>query len=320
MNKCIKFLLGTWVGATGLLGLMNYYHFRRELKNAEYRIEAQQKSFLSKFGQIYYSMQGHGPPVLVVHGAGGGFDQALHFAKIFSHEFEWIAPSRFGYLGTALPKDASPQAQADAYVALLDALKIERVPVIGLSAGGPSVLQFALRYPERCSGLVMVSAISKAMIDVASNPEVMENLIRALLANDWLIWLAMKLVNRKIIPPAGVPMQVIKSLDEESTNWLRDLLSVTLPVKPRRFGIVNDFSQIYKLTIFPTGQISVPTLIIHAKDDSLVSIKQGRFSAQIISHANFVEIPNGGHLLLGQRERVKTEVEWFLKKVVGKKG
>ena len=107
-------------------------------------------------------------------------------------------------------------------------------------------------------------------------------------------------------------MQVVKSLDEEDTFWLQDLLNDILPIKPRRFGIVNDFSQIYKLAIFPTGQINIPTLIIHAKDDSLVSIKQGRFSAELIPNAKLVELPSGGHLLLGQRDRVQTEVEKFL--------
>ncbi|MFN2236428.1 MAG: alpha/beta fold hydrolase [Anaerolineales bacterium] len=316
MNKHPQFFLGSILGATGLLGIVSYFQFRRELQIAERRVKAQQNKIDTRFGDIYYGTQGVSSPVLVVHGAGGGFDQALHFAKNISHEFEWIAPSRFGYLGSTLPKDASPQTQADAYTALLDALEIERVPVIGLSAGGPSALQFALRYPERCSGLVMVSAISEAMIDVASNPEVMENLISALLANDWLIWLAMKLVNRKIIPPAGVPMQVIRSLNEEDTYWLQDLLKATLPIKQRRIGIVNDFSQIYKLAIFPQGQISAPTLIMHAKDDSLVSIKQARFCAELIPHANFIELQRGGHLLLSQRVRVRTEVEQFLRLVI----
>jgi pimeloyl-ACP methyl ester carboxylesterase len=125
----------------------------------------------------------------------------------------------------------------------------------------------------------------------------------------------MKLAKRKIIPPAGVPMQVIRSLDEEDTCWLQNLLNDILPIKPRRNGIVNDFLQIYKLPIFPMGQITIPTLIIHAKDDSLVSIKQARFTAELLPHANFIELPNGGHLLLGQRAKVRTEIQRFLNQV-----
>ena len=109
--------------------------------------------------------------------------------------------------------------------------------------------------------------------------------------------------------------QVIKSLDKQDTKWLQELLKDILPVQPRRSGLINDFSQVYKLDIFPADQISAPTLIIHAQDDSLVSIKQGRFSAKLIPHAKLVELPRGGHLLLGQREGVNSEVQSFLKRV-----
>jgi len=48
-----------------------------------------------------------------------------------------IAMSRFGYLRTPRPADASPEAQADAHICLLDALGITKAVVMGVSAGGP---------------------------------------------------------------------------------------------------------------------------------------------------------------------------------------
>ena len=81
----------------------------------------------------------------MVHGSGGGYDQGLDFGEpLASKGLRIIAVSRFGYLGTPLPADASAAAQADAYACLLDALKIRRAPVIGASAGAPSAMQFAL--------------------------------------------------------------------------------------------------------------------------------------------------------------------------------
>lgn len=107
-----------------------------------------------------YAEAGKGYPVLVVHGAGGGYDQGLILSRIFlSEDFRVIAPSRFGFLRTPLPANASPAAQADAYIDLLDALNISKVAVVGISAGGPSSLEFALRHPDRVSGLVLVSAV-----------------------------------------------------------------------------------------------------------------------------------------------------------------
>jgi len=48
-----------------------------------------------------------------------------------------------------LPKNGSFAAQADAFADLLDEMNIGKVTAVGISAGGPSTLQFALRYPDR---------------------------------------------------------------------------------------------------------------------------------------------------------------------------
>ena len=70
-------------------------------------------------------------------------------ARRIGDDFFWICPSRFGYLRTPIPQNASFEAQADAYAALLDHLHIEKAAIIGLSIGGPSALLFALRHPDR---------------------------------------------------------------------------------------------------------------------------------------------------------------------------
>ena len=89
--------------------------------------------------------------MLLVHGMGGGFDQALDAARdLAARGFRVVAPSRFGYLRTPQRADATPQAQADAHACLLDALRIPRAAIVGISAGAPSCMQFALRHAARC--------------------------------------------------------------------------------------------------------------------------------------------------------------------------
>ncbi len=86
-------------------------------------------------GPIEYALTGDGPPLLVLHGAGGGYDQGLGFGEpLVNSGFRIIAMSRFGYLRTPLPPNASPSAQAEAHAGLLDALKIGREAVVGASA------------------------------------------------------------------------------------------------------------------------------------------------------------------------------------------
>jgi 2-hydroxy-6-oxonona-2,4-dienedioate hydrolase len=76
-------------------------------------------------GPIEYATYGEGPPVLLSHELLGGFNHGLVIARAqFGDGLRTIAVSRFAYLGTPLPADPSPAAQADAYAALLDALGI----------------------------------------------------------------------------------------------------------------------------------------------------------------------------------------------------
>ena len=69
-----------------------------------------------------------------------------------------VSPSRFGYFGSTLRPTATPAHQADAYTVLLDHLGIDRAAVIGYSAGSASVLEFALRHPDRVVGLILACA------------------------------------------------------------------------------------------------------------------------------------------------------------------
>ena len=80
----------------------------------------------TRHGPMEYAIAGSGPNLLILHGTGGGFDQGLEMgAPLIEAGYRLIAPSRFGYLRTAIPETASPQAEADACAELLDHLGIE---------------------------------------------------------------------------------------------------------------------------------------------------------------------------------------------------
>jgi 2-hydroxy-6-oxonona-2,4-dienedioate hydrolase len=129
---------------------VTYPRFRADIQpNRERLLSGSDIVTTEEFGDIEYAVQGKGLPVLLVHGAGGGYDQGLLIGENYvgdGHRF--IAPSRFGYVRSSIPENGYPAAQADAYAALLDALGVERVGVVAFSDGGPSGLQFALRHPE----------------------------------------------------------------------------------------------------------------------------------------------------------------------------
>jgi pimeloyl-ACP methyl ester carboxylesterase len=67
-----------------------------------------------------------------------------------------IAPSRFGHLRSPFPAEPSGERQADHLACLLDALGVPAAAVTGVSAGGVSVLHFAVRHAHRTTALVLV--------------------------------------------------------------------------------------------------------------------------------------------------------------------
>ena len=106
-------------------------------------------------------MRGRGPTVLHFHGGNLGHNGWFFLAHLVGSGYRLLTPDRPGYLGTPLGDNGSPEAQADVAAALLDALEVERVAVVGISAGGPAAIQFAARHPERTRALVLLSAVSR---------------------------------------------------------------------------------------------------------------------------------------------------------------
>ncbi len=176
--------------------------YKRDL--AEIRAQVRKGSALAttSAGVIEYATRGSGQAVLAIHGAGGGYDQGLLIAAGFLGDgFKVIAPSRFGYLRTPVPKDASPAAQADAHAALLDSLGVHRAIVIGVSAGAPSATQLALRHPDRVAALILVNPGLNAprhqvQIDQSFGSRVVVRIVMS--GADFAWWSAMKVGPRSV--------------------------------------------------------------------------------------------------------------------------
>ena len=187
--RCTVLLAIVVVVGLVVFAALTYPRFRADVQPNRERLLSESDVLTTEgFGDIEYAVQGEGSPVLLAHGAGGGYDQGLLIGENYVGEgHRLIAPSRFGYLRSSIPEeDGSPGAQADAYAALLDALGVERVGVVAFSDGGPSGLQFALRHPERCEALVMISAKSQS----APPDSLLQGLVfESIFRSDYLFWL-----------------------------------------------------------------------------------------------------------------------------------
>ena len=189
------------VGAAGV-GAFTYVDYRRAIHESRQRIASGSRD-ASQPHTVRWRIRSSAMVLRsVVHGAGGGFDQGLHFAKpLIDSSFRVIAMSRFGYLRTPLPKNASAAAQADAHACLLDALNIQRAAIVGASAGAPSSMQFALRHPERCTVMVLVVPTLLEPVPTGTPPAqpfVTRFLFDTALRSDFAFWLATKLARPRL--------------------------------------------------------------------------------------------------------------------------
>ena len=309
-------LAGLLVG--GLSGLA-YGQYRADIARARDRVSTGGDLVDTPSGPIEYALAGEGAPVLVVHGAGGGYDQGLDLGKSLAHRgFRIVAMSRFGYLGTPLPPDASAQAQADAHAHLMDALKIERAAVIGASAGAPSSMQFALRHPDRCSAMVLLvpAVYVPRPADAGSvlTPAGTAFLFDTALKSDFLFWAAIKLARRVVIRALlATPPALVDHAGTDERARVAEIIDHILPVSLRRLGLLNDAAITSSLQRYELEKIAVPTLTVSVADDLFGTFDGARYTAEHIPAARFVSYPSGGHVLVGHQEEVTSAIAVFLR-------
>ena len=314
MNPRSRFLTMTGALAAGG-GALAYAAFRRDMKAARERIDVDRQFLDSAHGPIEFAESGDGPALLMIHGAGGGFDQGLDTARIFvGDRYRVIAPSRFGYLGTPVPDDASAEAQADAHLRLLDALQLDRVPVVAISAGAPSAMRLCLDHPERCSALVLIVPGAYAPEHtVSSMPSpLFGKVLNAIASSDFAFWTAMKVARFILIKTIlGTPVEVYRNAPDEVRREVDATLVNILPISRRFKGIENDGVVVSKLTRYPLEEMRVPTLVISAADDQYGTYENGLYTSEHIPEARFIGFPTGGHLLIGHDEEVRKQITSF---------
>ena len=159
MNNYKTLLLIIFLGLIVIGIVAVVVRFQRDINAAREKVNALGSQVIkTDCGSIEYASVGDGYPVFVVHGTFGGFDQGLLTARpLIDAGFQVISVSRFGYLRSPMPENASVDMQADAYACLLNELGIQKVVLFTFSGGAISAIRFAARYPDRISAFILMS-------------------------------------------------------------------------------------------------------------------------------------------------------------------
>ena len=190
--------------------------------------------------------------------------------------------------------------------AVLDAVGSKRAILYGISEGGPLCMLFAATYPERCAALIVYGSWARAFkapdYDWGFDPIEFENFLTTLEPH-WGEGTAVKIVAPSL------------ANDEHFCDWWaryeRTATSPGTALGLLRIAFEGDIRH-----VLPA--ISVPTLVLHRVHDAFVDVRHGRYIAEHIRGARYVELEGEDHFPLGgDSNSIDTEIERFLGDLIG---
>jgi class 3 adenylate cyclase/pimeloyl-ACP methyl ester carboxylesterase len=165
--------------------------------------------------------------------------------------------------------------------AVMDAAGIERAALYGISEGGPLAILFAATYPDRVTKLCLYGTFARAPYasdyEIGISPEVVEMVLNTLV-EEWGTGTSLNMFVQNI-PPEAQP--IIARYERNATT-------------PKMVGQImrSNFAMDVR-SVLPT--ITVPTLVLHTQGDPVVPVELGRWLAEHIPSAEYVEYEGAFH-------------------------
>jgi len=246
----------------------------------------------------YTDSGGSGTPLVFSHGFLMDGDMFEHQAKALAGRNRVITWDQQGHGRTVAPSESfSYWDSAEDLAGLLDHLGVDRAVVGGMSQGGFVSLRFALRYPDRTAGLVL--------IDTQAGTEDPDKALQYDLMHE--VWVGSG-PNDQLL--AMVSAIIIGNQRPESAEWIAkwkamDPASLT-PIYRALMGRDDITDRL--------GEITAPALVIHGTDDVAIDMSLAeRLCAGLSGCAGVVRIEGAGHSSnVTHPEPVNRAIEAFL--------
>jgi pimeloyl-ACP methyl ester carboxylesterase/DNA-binding CsgD family transcriptional regulator len=259
--------------------------------------------------RLAYATVGSGPPMVKA-------------ANWLSHlEYEWSSPVwrhwiealsrhhtliRYDERGCGLSDRNPAEMSFGSWVrdleTVVDAAKLERFPLLGISQGGSVAIDYATLHPERVSHLILFGAYARGRMKRGGGQASIDETMTMYKLFE-LGWGTDNRAFRQVFAtqflPEGSP-ELIDAFDELQ----RQSATGADAVRVMQVAVEIDVTHL-------APGVSCPTLILHARDDGRVPFEEGRILASLIPGARFVPLASRNHILLA------TEPAWqvFLREI-----
>ena len=265
--------------------------------------------------EIYYKDWGQGPVVTFSHGwplSSDAWDGQMLF--LAQHGFRVVAHDRRGHGRSSQVSDRNDMdGYADDLAAVIEALNLKDVTLVGHSTGGGEVARYIGRHgTKRVTRAVLIAAVPPLMLKTPSNPEglpmqVFDDMRSGLMKDRSQFYKDLALqfygANR---PGAKVSQGILDQF------WLWSMQA----------GLKNAYESIKAFSETDQTEdlkkFDVPTLVLHGEDDQIVPVKDSaKKSARLIRGAKEIYYPGAPHGLTATlQDQVNAALLEFLQQEV----
>lgn len=251
---------------------------------------------------IEYSIMGSGKPIFVMHGGHSNCHEEFGYKALVENGFSIITPSRAGYGRTSKEIGNSLSKASEYYSKLLKHLNMEKVHVLAISAGGPSGIYFASKYPEMVRTLTLQSAVTKKWL----MPHDKEYKAARVLFHpkvEKFTWRLISSMNNRF--PQFVFKQMFPSFSKQKFSevkgeFTKDDVEAIRKMNNRQrsgFGFFIDLEQVNELTTEDLRTITSPTLIMQSKHDGSVPLEHAYHAHENIASSELALLDSWGHII-----------------------
>jgi pimeloyl-ACP methyl ester carboxylesterase len=243
--------------------------------------------------KLYYHETGGGIPVVFVHEFAGDSRSWEHQLRHFGRRYRCITYNARGYPPSDVPAEVERYSQAracDDIRAVLDALKIDKAHIIGLSMGGFATVHFGFTYPDRARSLVVAgcgygatpSTRAQFMSEAEASAARFEEQGMAKAAEAYA--LGPSRVQHQNKDPRGW-REFADQLAEHSTTGAAMTLRGVQSRRPSLYDLTEEMRKITAPTLIMTG------------DEDWACLEPGILMKKTIPTAALVVLPNAGHAI-----------------------
>jgi DNA-binding winged helix-turn-helix (wHTH) protein/pimeloyl-ACP methyl ester carboxylesterase len=245
--------------------------------------------------RIAYSKVGDGYPLVKA----ANWMNHLEFewnSPIWKHWVEMLYPHhtliRYDERGNGLSdwnaKDLSYPRWVTDMETVVEAMGLQRFALLGISQGGAVAIEYAVKYPERVSHLILYGAFARGWRN-RGNPDEIERR-KAGLALVRYGWGTPNPAFRQFWSTHFMP-----DATAEHMTWFNELQCIS--TSPENAATLLDEVGDIEVTHL-LSKVKVPTIVFHCRDENAVPFQEGRIIASGIEGARFVPLPGRNHLMM----------------------